>query len=70
MNTQEKIKRALGSLLIVVGAAFQIFHFSNFGNGRTLMVFGFMISLATYIGYAKRLKVENENLRRQLPAIN
>ncbi|WBA43492.1 hypothetical protein [Hymenobacter canadensis] len=70
MNTKEKTQRVLGALMLLAGAAFQIFHFADFGNGRTLMVFGLMISLTTYVGYAKRLKAENEELRRQLPLTN
>ncbi|AHJ96978.1 hypothetical protein [Hymenobacter swuensis] len=64
---KEKTQRVLGVLMLLAGVAFQIFHFTDFGNGRTLMVFGLMISLTTYVGYAKRLQAENEELRRQLP---
>jgi hypothetical protein len=70
MNTQEQIQRGLGALLIIVGAAFRIFHFSNSNDGRTLMTFGFIISLVAYQGYSRRLKVENKALRHQLPTTN
>ena len=68
MNIQEQIQRGLGFLFLMLGVACRILHISDFGDVSTLILFGFFFTLLPYQTYSRRLKVENEELRRQMPA--
>lgn len=66
MNTRENVMRILAVAAIFSGVALQITHLIDQSTGRTIATLGFALALVAYSRYARRLQIENQELRQRL----